>query len=163
MRIVSLISLLLLMVGCSDKDLSYVSIRNDTGIAIYALPYTSEYTEGEWIEPGATDEFYSISSNSLNGYEYFSFYYDSVVVLIKDHEEEPVKFYKDGTTINYDPTLNPFTNPEVWDTQGFYDDLPSSIFDGFEKKHILEHFFSIDASSIKSLGDTLTFELNPAF
>lgn len=162
MRLVSLIAFLLLIAGCSDKDLSYVSIRNDTGIPIYALPYTSEYTEGEWIEPGATDEFYSINSD-LNGYNYFSFYYDSLIVHMLDHDGEPVKFYKDGTTINYDPTLNPFTNSEVWDSRGFYQDLPSATFDGLEKKFILEHFFTIDANSIKSLGDTLTFELNPAF
>ena len=102
------------LVGCSDDNLSYISIRNETSIPIYALPYTAEYTNGEWIQPGLTDEFYSINCDCLDGFEYFSFYYDSLIIYIKDHDEKPVKFYKDGTTVNYDPTLNPFTNPEVW-------------------------------------------------
>ncbi len=32
---------------------------------------------------------------------------------------DPIKFYKDGTTVNYDPELNPFINPEVWHKQDF--------------------------------------------
>jgi hypothetical protein len=147
------ISLLFLLAGCTNEELSYVSIRNDTDIPIYALPYSAEYTEGEWIEPGVTDEFYSIKCDCLDGFEYFSFYYDSLIVYLKDLDEHPVKFFKNGKTINYDPTLNPFTNPDVW---------RSRILNGADHNLIQEHYFPIKAKYVKSLGDTLNFRLNPS-
>ena len=162
MRCLAGIAILLILAGCSRDDLSYVSIRNDTGIPIYALPYASDFTEGDWIEPGATNEFYSIACDCLDGYKYFSYYYDSLIVYVKDLEKLPVKFYKNGKTVNYDPTLNPFTNPDMWQSHEFEQNLKTSNFEGTEKKHILEHFFPIDADKIKSLNDTLRYQLNPA-
>jgi hypothetical protein len=156
------IVILFWLVGCTQDDLSYISIRNDTSIPIYALPYTSDYTDGGWIQPGVTDEFYSISCDCLDGYGYFSFYYDSLIIYIKDQEEDPVKFYKDGRTVNYDPTLNPFTNPEVWKSHEFDKNVPGSSFQTLEEKHIFEHFFTIDPQNVKSLADTLINPLNPA-
>ncbi len=128
------IGILVLSYGCMDEELSYISIHNDTGISIYALPYSSEFTDGDWIQPGFTNEFYSISCDCLDGYDYFSFYYDSLIVYIKDHDDDPIKFYKDGTTINYDPTLNPFTNPEVWLTLEFDQELPGSRTGDYRKE-----------------------------
>ena len=163
MKRIAWIIILFLLVGCSDDELSYISIRNDTNIAIYALAYTSEYADGEWIQPGITDEFYSINCDCLDGYEYFSFYYDSLIIHIKDHEQDPVKFYKDGTTVNYNPTLNPFTNREVWRSHEFERHLSGSSFESLEEKRILEHYFPIETENVKSLADTLINELNPAF
>jgi hypothetical protein len=151
-----------LAVACSSNDLSYISIRNDTELPIYALPYSSEFTDGNWIQPGVTDEFYSINCDCLDGYAYFSFYYDSLIIYIKDHDDEPVKFYKDGSTVNYDPTLNPFTNPDVWNTHSFERHVSGSSFETMEEKRIMEHYFAIEPESVKSLADTLTHELNPA-
>ncbi len=113
-------------------------------IPIYAISYSSDYSDGDWIQPGVYDEFYSISIDHLNGYEYFSVYYDSLIVFLKDHEDQPVKFYKDGKTINYDPRLNPFTNPDVWQTRAFNRHLPGSSFESLEEKQIYEDYFSIE-------------------
>lgn len=151
-----------LLVGCSDDDLSYISIRNNTIIPIYALPYAAEYTNGEWIQPGLTDEFYSINCDCLDGYEYFSSFYDSLIIYIQGHDEDPVKFYKNGHTVNYDPTLNPFTNPEVWNLHEFERHLEGSSFESLEEKRIVEHYFSLETDHVKSLADTLMYELNPA-
>ncbi|MEN8156715.1 MAG: hypothetical protein ABFS10_07180 [Bacteroidota bacterium] len=142
---------LFLLAGCGDDDYSCISIHNDTGIPIYALPYTSEHTDGDWIQPGVTDMFYSINCDCLDGYDYFSFYYDSLIIHLKGYNDDPVKFFKDGTTVNYNPTLNPFTNAEVWNSHKVDED-----------RLLNEHFFSIEADQVKSLGDTLYFELNPA-
>jgi len=162
MRILFWIGIFIFLTGCMDNELSYISIRNDTGIPIYALPYTAEYTSGEWIQPGFTGEFYSINSDCLDAFDYFSFYYDSLIVYIKDYDDKPVKFYKNGKTVNYDPTLNPFTNRDMWLSQEFEQDLPGTGLESTERTHILEHFFSIESENVKSLGDTLHFRLNPA-
>ncbi len=128
MRSLIFILVLSALMGCNNDDFSYVSIRNETASPIYVLPYASEYSDGDWIQPGYTDEFYSIGIDHLNGYEYFCVYYDSVIVYIKDKEDEPIKFYSDGTTINYDPALNPFINPEVWTSRNFDKVVSGSVF-----------------------------------
>ncbi len=162
MRGIAWILLLFLFTGCTEDDLSWLSIRNGTSVAIYAQPYTSDFTDGEWIPPGVADEFYSINNDDLDGYEYFSFYYDSLIIYMKDLDNDPIKFYKDGTAVNYDPTLNPFTNPDVWKIRDFKRHLPGSAFNTLEEKHIYEHFFNIDSESVKSLYDTILHELNSA-
>jgi len=143
---------LLILTGCNNDDLSWISIKNGTGTPIYVLPYSSDYTNGDWIQPGVSDEFYSINCDCIDGYTYFSFYYDSLIVYLKDHGEEPIKFYKDGTTFNYDPQLNPFTNKEVWVTHDFERTLSGSAFNTLEEKHIYEYYFSVDAASVKSIN-----------
>jgi hypothetical protein len=163
MRGLVLIVLVFLLAACSSDELSRISIRNDTTIPIYVLPYSSDFSNGDWIQPGVVDDFYSLDCDCLDGFEYFSFYYDSLIVYLKDREDTPVKFYKDGSTINYDPTLNPFINEEVWKTRNYDRHLEGSAFNTLEEKHIYEHYFSIEAESIKSLSDTVTLELEPAF
>jgi hypothetical protein len=158
---IAVLGFALALASCSS-DVSYVSIRNDTLTPIYALPYSSDLTNGEWIQPGLTDEFYELSGDDLDGFDYFSFYYDSLIVYLKDHDKHPVKFYKDGTTVNYNPTLNPFTNPDMWQTQEFKENLGLSTVNAGDKKNILEHFFPIDTDHVKSLSDTIRFPLNPA-
>lgn len=142
---------LLILAGCSNDELTWISIKNATGTPIYALPYTEEYTQGEWIQPGITDEFYSINCDCLDGFSYFSFYYDSLIVFLKDHEEEPIKFFKDGTTVNYDPVLNPFINKEVWKIRDFEKHLSGTSFNTMEEKHIYEYYFTVDAAFVKSI------------
>jgi hypothetical protein len=145
------IVVLIVVTGCSSDDLSYISIKNDTNTPIYILPYSSDFTDAEWIQPGVSDDFYSISCDCIDGFTYFSFYYDSLIVLLKDHDEDPIKFYKDGTTVNYDPKLNPFINPDVWQTQDFNKTVSGSGTNTIEKKHIFDHYFCIDTESVKSL------------
>lgn len=158
------IFLLFLLVGCGNNDLSLMSIRNQTDVSIYTQPYSSEFANSDWIEPGGSDEFYSINCDCLDGFEYFSFYYDSLIVILIDHPNEPIKFYKDGTTLNYDPTLNPFMNPDVWKIREFDRYLTNSNSElGHQEEHISEHFFSVTKENIKSLNDTIVQELNPAF
>ena len=152
----------MLGVGCSTDEQSWISIRNETEVPIYALPYSSDFTDGEWIQPGIADNFYTIDCNCLDGFAYFSFYYDSLIVYLKDRDDDPIKFYQDGTTINYDPTLNPFSNPDVWKSRAFDKHLPGNAFSTLEEKHIFEHYFCIEAEKIKSLSDTILHELNPA-
>jgi len=144
--------ILLILAGCSNDELTWIAIRNGTSTPIYALPYSSDYSNGEWIQPGVSDEFYSINCDCVDGFAYFSFYYDSLIVYLKDHSEDPIKFYKDGTTINYDPLLNPFTNKDVWLTRDFERSLSGSVFNSVEEKHILEYYFTVDASSVKSIN-----------
>ena len=146
---------ILILTGCNNDDLTWISIKNGTGTPIYVLPYSSDYTNGDWIQPGVSDEFYSINCDCIDGYSYFSFYYDSLIVYLKDHGEEPIKFYKDGTTVNYDPQLNPFTNKEVWVTHDFERTLSGSAFNTLEEKHIYEYYFSVDAASVKSINITI--------
>ena len=88
----------------------------------------------------------------MDGFTYFSFYYDSLIVYLRDHEEDPIKFYKDGTTINYNPELNPFINKDVWLTHHFDRHLSGSAFNTLEEKHIFEHYFTVDAASVKSIN-----------
>ena len=153
---------LVLLSGCAGDDQSWLSIRNETDRAIYALPYTSEYSDAKWIPPGVADEFYAINSDQLNGYKYFSFYYDSLIVYLEGYDNEPIKFYQDGSTVNYDATLNPFTNPDVWKERQFDNIVPGSSFNTLEEKHIFEHFFPINSANIKSLCDTVSMDLYPA-
>ncbi len=162
MRAVAILFLFFLLAGCNNDELSWISIRNDTSIPIYVLPYTSDYSYGEWIQPWVSDDFYSLNCDCLDGFTYFSFYYDSLIVIMKDQEETTIKFYKDGTTLNYDPTLNPFINPDVWKSRTFDRHLSSASFNTLEEKHIFDTYFCIDAQSIKSLSDTITMELHPA-
>jgi len=150
MRGIILAVTILILTGCNNDDLTWISIKNGTGIPIYALPYSSDFTNGDWIQPGGSDEFYSINCD-LDGFEYFSFYYDSLIVYLKDHGEDPIKFFKDGTTINYDPKLNPFINKDVWSTQKFERHLGGSLFNTLEEKHIFEYYFTVDAASVKSI------------
>jgi len=147
--VVGLISLM----GCSNDDLTYISIKNETTSAIYVSPYSSEYSNADWIQPGVTDEFYSISCDCIDGFTYFSFYYDSLIVHLKDYDDYPIKFYKDGTTVNYDPKLNPFINPAVWRTKDFDKTVTGSAFKTLEEKHIFEYYFCIEGESVKSLSD----------
>jgi len=142
---------LLLLVGCDNKDLTWISIKNETTIPIYTLPYSSDFTNADWIQPGATDDFYSISCDCLDGFTYFSFYYDSLIVFIKDDDENPIKFYKDGRTVNYNSELNPFINPEVWRKQDFNRTVDGTAFNTLEEKHIYEYYFSIEQEHVKSL------------
>jgi len=162
MRGIAILLLVFILTGCNNDELSWISIRNNTSIPIYVLPYTSDYTNGEWIQPGVADDFYSLNCDCLDGYAYFSFYYDSLIVYLKDLDETPIKFYKDGRTINYDPTLNPFINREVWKTRNFDKHLSGSSFNTLEEKHIFETYFSIDAKKVSSLSDTIVMELHPA-
>ena len=162
MRSVSLFALFLILTGCGKNDVSWISIRNDTTIPIYALPYTSDFTDGDWIQPVVSEDFYRLNSDHLDGFTYFSFYYDSLIIFLKNDEENPIKFYKDGTTINYDPTLIPFLNPDMWRARDFDRHLSGSAFNTLEEKHIFEHFFCIDPESVKSLSDTIVQELYPA-
>ena len=155
MRIIVISFILSLLLGCADDKISYISIRNQTTIPIYVLPYASSFSDGGWIQPGVTDEFYSIEINHLNGYEYFTAYYDSLIVYIKGYDDEPVKFYKDGTTVNYDPDFNPFINPDVWVSHSFDTHLRSSGINTLEEKQIYEDFFSIDAKCVISLADSV--------
>lgn len=143
---------MLILAGCNNDDLTWISIQNGTGTPIYALPYASDYSNGEWIQPGSADEFYSIDCDCIDGFSYFSFYYDSLIVYLKEHSEDPIKFYKDGTTINYDPKLNPFINEEVWLTRDFERHLSGSAFNTLEEKHIYEHYFTVEASGVKSIN-----------
>ena len=162
MRRIVILFLFFLLAGCNNDELSWISIRNDTSIPIFVLPYTSDYTYGEWIQPYVSDEFYSLNCDCLDGFTYFSFYYDSLIIYMKDLEETTIKFYKDGTTLNYDPTLNPFINRDVWKSRSFDRNLSSTSFNTLEEKHIFDHYFCIEAESIKSLSDTITSELHPA-
>lgn len=143
---------LIALAGCDNGDLTWISIKNETTSPIYALPYSSEFTNAEWIQPGISDDFYSITCDCIDGFTYFSFYYDSLIVILKDHDQEPIKFYKDGTTVNYDPALNPFVNPDVWHTQDFDRTVSGSAFNTLEEKHIVEHYFCIEGEKVKSLS-----------
>lgn len=142
---------LIALTGCSGDDLSWLSVKNDTTIPIYVLPYSSEYTNADWIQPGVSDDFYSIGCDCLDGFGYFSHYYDSLIVFMEDHDNDPIKFYKDGTTVNYNPELNPFINPDVWKVQNFDRTVSGSGFNTLEEKHIYEHYFCIREEHVKSL------------
>ena len=143
--------MLIVLSGCANDDLSWISIKNDTPSPIYILPYSSEFTDAEWIQPGSSDDFYSINCDCIDGYKYFSFYYDSLIVILKDQEKDPIKFYKDGTTVNYNPEFNPFTNPEVWKTQNFDTHVSGSSINTLEEKHIFEHYFCIETEYVNSM------------
>jgi hypothetical protein len=143
--------MLISLMGCSNDDLSWISIKNETTTPIYVLPYSSEFTNADWIQPGVSDDFYSISCDCIDGFTYFSFYYDSLIVILKDHEDNPIKFYKDGTTLNYDPKLNPFINPDVWKTKDFDWTVSGTAFNTLEEKHIFEHYFCVEEDCVKSL------------
>jgi hypothetical protein len=71
--------------------------------------------------------------------------------LLKDHEDNPIKFYKDGTTINYDPELNPFINPDVWKTKDFDRAVTGTAFNTLEEKHIYEFYFCVEEECVKSI------------
>jgi hypothetical protein len=146
------IIVLIALSGCAKNDLTWISVKNDTTIPIYVLPYSDEFTNADWIQPGVSDDFYSINCDCLDGYSYFSFYYDSLIVLMQDHDGDPIKFYKDGTTVNYDPELNPFVNPDVWRITDFDRAVTGSAFNTIEEKHIYEHYFCIKEESVKSLS-----------
>lgn len=152
---------LILLMGCTNDDLSWISIKNETTTAIYVLPYSSEYTNADWIQPGVSDEFYSISCDCIDGFTYFSFYYDSLIIHLKDHDDDPIKFYKDGTTVNYDSKLNPFINPDVWQTKDFDRTVSGSYFKTLEEKHIFEHYFCVEEESVKSLSEPEELDPNP--
>lgn len=146
------IVVLIILSGCDKNDLTYISIKNDTSIPIYALPYSADFTNADWIQPGVSDDFYSINCDCLDGFTYFSFYYDSLIVFMQDHDDDPIKFYKDGTTLNYDPELNPFVNPDVWRTADFDRAVTGTAFNTIEEKHVYEFYFAIKEESVKSLS-----------
>ena len=152
MRGFAWILVLITLAGCTNDELSWISIKNETTIPIYVLPYSSEFTNADWIQPGVTDDFYSLNCDCLDGFTYFSHYYDSLIVQLEDHDEEPIKFYKDGTTINYNPALNPFINKDVWKVKDFERAVTGSGVNTIEEKHIFEHYFSIEEEQVKSLG-----------
>jgi hypothetical protein len=154
--------LVLLITACNRDDYAFISLKNDTGVPIFALPYSAQYTNGDWIGPGETDEFYTLETDHLNAFEYFSYYYDSLVVYMEGSDDFPVKFYKNGHTVNYDPTLNPFTNREVWIQRNLEMAEAGSGMESVKRKHVLEHYFTIKADKVKSLGDTLWSTLHPA-
>lgn len=143
--------LLFALSGCSSREVSWLSVKNETTIALFVLPYSSEYTNSDWIQPGVSNDFYSIDCDCLDAFEYFTHYYDSLIVLMEDHDDDPIKFYKDGTTVNYNPELNPFTNPDVWKVQNFKRAVSGSGFNTLEEKQIYEHYFSIKGEHVKSL------------
>ena len=151
MRGIIWITLFIALSGCAGDELTWLSIKNDTTIPIYAQPYSSDFTNADWIQPGVSDDFYSINCDCLDGFTYFSHYYDSLIVLMEDHESDPIKFYKDGTTVNYNAELNPFINPDVWKMKDFDRAVSGSAFNTLEEKHIYEHYFSINEKHVKSL------------
>ena len=144
--------MLFVLTGCASNEQTWISIKNNTTIPIYVLPYSSDFTNADWIQPGGSDDFYSINCDCLDGFTYFSHYYDSLIILMEDHDDDPIKFYKDGTTINYDPDLNPFVNPDVWRIQDFDRAVSGSAFNTLEEKHIYEHYFSVREEHVKSLS-----------
>jgi len=146
------IIVLVLLSGCANNELTWISVKNATTIPIYVLPYSSEFANPDWIQPGVSDDFYSINCDCLDGYTYFSYYYDSLIVIMQDHDGDPIKFYKDGTTVNYDSKLNPFINPDVWYTKDIEKAGSGSAFNSLEEKHILEYYFCIEEESVKSLS-----------
>jgi hypothetical protein len=156
--------ILVLTAGCEKDEVSCISVLNSTEVALYVQPYSSDYTDADWIQPGSIDEFYSINCDCLDGFEYFSFYYDSLIIQIKDHEDDVIKFYKDGTTKNYDPTLSPFTNPDVWKIREIERFMPGSfIKSNYEERVVIEHYFCIYGACIKSLQVPVVKELIPSF
>jgi len=146
------IAILFILSGCNNNDLTWISVKNETSIALFVLPYSSDFTNADWIQPGVSDDFYSINCDCLDGFTYFSHYYDSLIVLMQDHDGNPIKFYKDGTTVNYDSKLNPFINPDVWHTQDFDRAVSGSAFNTIEEKHIYEYYFCIEEDKVKSLS-----------
>lgn len=152
MRGIIWIALAIILSGCDGNELTWISIKNDTGIPIYALPYSDEFTNADWIQPGFVDNFYSINCDCLDGFTYFSYYYDSLIILMENYDDDPIKFYKDGTTVNYDPELNPFINPDVWKIQDFERAVSGSTFNTSEEKHIYEHYFTVREEHVKSLN-----------
>ena len=71
------------------------------------------------------------------------------------------KFYKDGTTVNYDPLLNPFTNEDVWETRTQDRLMPGKFFkSNYEKREVIEHYFCIDGDYVQSLKTSEVKELN---
>jgi len=150
-----------MVAGCSGDELTWLSIHNDTTSPIFALPYSASQTNGDWIDPGSIHEFYSLGCDCLDAFEYFTTYYDSLIINIQDHEV-PVKFYVDGTTRNYNPTLNPFTNPEVWRSHEIERSIPGNDIEGDKLKTVYEHYFSFKTDHVKSLADTIIHELEPA-
>lgn len=143
---------IIFLAGCNNDELTWISVKNGTGTPIYVLPYSEDFTNGDWIQPGVSDEFYSINCDCLDGFSYFTTYYDSLIVYLKDQGDNPIKFFKDGTTINYDEGLNPFTNKDVWLTHSFDKHLSGSVFSTLEEKHIFEYYFTVDAASVKSIN-----------
>ena len=152
MRGITWIALLIALSGCATNELSWLSIKNETTIPVYVLPYSGEFTNAVWIQPGVSDDFYSINCDCLDAFKYFSHYYDSLIVLMEDHEENPIKFYKDGTTVNYNAELNPFINKDVWQVHDFDRAVSGTAFKTLEEKHIYEHYFCIEQEHVKSLN-----------
>lgn len=154
MRTLATICMLSLLMACDNDAVSYISISNNTPVPIYAIPYSSEYSDGDWINPKSSDEFYSLGIDNLDGFDYFLAYYDSLLIFIKDHEKHPVKFYPDGTTINYSPELNPFTNRDVWDSRVYSTFLRDATNEDLEEKTVFEDYFTIELDHIISLSET---------
>lgn len=153
-----------LLVGCTSDELSSISVRNLTDIPLYVQPYSSNVSDGDWIQPGLMEDFYSINCDCLNGFRYFSFYYDSLIIRIKDMEDQPIKFYKDGTTINYDPTMSPFTNPDVWRVRESQSEMPRKVIkSNYSDRIVINHYFCISPELIKSMKTVEVKELTPAF
>jgi hypothetical protein len=146
------IFVLLIISGCDKNDQTWISIKNETTIPLFVLPYSADFTNADLIQPGVSDDFYSINCDCLDGFAYFSHYYDSLIVLMQDHDGDPIKFYKDGTTVNYDPKLNPFINRDVWRIQDFDRAVSGSGFNTLEEKHIYEYYFCIEEECVKSLS-----------
>ena len=74
MRTLTLIIAFLVLAGCNDDEISYLSVRNETPQPFYAVFYTAGLSEGEWVQPGSTDNFFSLNLDHVNSFEYFSFY-----------------------------------------------------------------------------------------
>lgn len=149
MKQVLIIIGILIMMGCSSNDESWLSIENSTDMDIFAIPYTEEFSHGTAIPSGEKDEFFTLSCDCLDGYTYFSTYYDSLVIFFNNEEETPVKFYSDGRTINYDSIQNPFINPLVWNYRVFEEEYYTEI-NSVETRMIYEHFFTIKNEIIDS-------------
>ena len=73
--------MLIIFWGCETNELTWISIKNDTAIPIYVMPYSSDFTNADWIQPGVSDDFYSLNCDCLDGFTYFSHYYDSLITV----------------------------------------------------------------------------------
>ena len=48
---------ILILTGCNNDDLTWISIKNGTGTPIYALPYSSDFTNGTGYSQVSTMNF----------------------------------------------------------------------------------------------------------
>ena len=46
-----------LLAGCNNNEMSSISVRNLTDIPLYVQPYSTDFTDGNWIQPGLREDF----------------------------------------------------------------------------------------------------------